>query len=250
MNYLDRALMLVEGEGKLTSEQEAELYIYELIGELEESVRQPWSEKTHLRVEELYKEMRRHAEERYEQLNSFLKKTARKVDNSCDILIDIKKLDSVMSKIERGKPAEKMTDVLRCAVLCDTDEKSKKVVESMTDTKNVIAHDPKLLGGNPWGYHGSTHLDLDINGMVVEAQVMTKKLWNVKDEAHKIYTKWRDLMGATDVNDTDEVYAKLGDKASEFFKDLTYSRWLFMVANTTKKKKGNPKKVSREYRDY
>lgn len=118
------------------------------------------------------------------------------------ILIGIKPLNSAFSKIiKRNKSAYNIGDFVRCAVLFDSGE---QVADFLKDfrrkNRNIIAdYESKEKGSDPsYGYYGSHHLDLSINGLTCEMQVMTKKLWSFKSEAHTIYNKYRDSGGVPD----------------------------------------------------
>jgi hypothetical protein len=128
------------------------------------------------------------------------------------ILVDIKKLDSFLDKvIARNKNAGDINDVLRSAILVETDDdvdevvkkirkdftvaefefKGKKEVVTRTYDEKGKEQLKKKGGDETYGYHGSYHFLVKINGMLAEIQVMTKRLWAFKNQAHKIYDQLR-----------------------------------------------------------
>ena len=116
------------------------------------------------------------------------------------VLTDIKTLGSVISKVKRGKKVEQIGDLVRGAVLFPDHASVEEFVKSFVrKNQGIIAkHEIKAHGGDlDYGYYGSQHLDLMIDGLRVELQVMTQKLWKMKHAAHVIYTKTREE-GATE----------------------------------------------------
>ena len=66
------------------------------------------------------------------------------------------------------------------------------VVKQVKKRFKIVRYDFKSKGGDKeFGYFGSHHFLADLGGMVVEIQVMSRRLWAFKEEAHKIYTKLR-----------------------------------------------------------
>jgi len=113
-----------------------------------------------------------------------------------DTLSQIKKLKGLKSKvIARGKSLVKIGDIVRGAILFETNEEVEMFISEFRRKNRAIIseYDFKAEGSDPkFGYFGSHHVDLMIDGLVVELQVMTKRLWTYKDKAHDIYTKMRD----------------------------------------------------------
>jgi ppGpp synthetase/RelA/SpoT-type nucleotidyltranferase len=153
---------------------------------------------------------------------------------SVKILVDIKGLESFVDKaINRyplqGKGASDITDVLRSAILVSNQDEVEKTVKNIKKYFTVAKHKEKIEGNDPtYGYYGSHHFYVKIGKLFSEIQVMTKKLWSYKDEAHKIYNKYRSI------KDADDRVKKL---------DIELSKQLFKTANKDKKvgrKKGKP----------
>lgn len=111
------------------------------------------------------------------------------------ILTDIKELEKIEDKaMDRGKAIIEMNDIVRGAVLFDTKADADKFVSKFMrrNSSMVAAYEEKKRGEDTeYGYYGSHHLDLNIDGMVVELQVMTRKMWSYKEAAHDIYNKYR-----------------------------------------------------------
>ena len=125
------------------------------------------------------------------------------------IITNIKPLKSVISKVKRGKSVEDIGDMVRGAVLMPDGGYVNEFVKSFVrKNAGIIAkHEIKKFGSDKnYGYYGSQHIDLVINGVKVELQVMTQKLWKMKHYAHKIYTKTREnVNGATE---SDKIQSK------------------------------------------
>lgn len=147
------------------------------------------------RLELAYKELLPAAQSIKQRLYAFLKASATGVKDA-KILIGIKPLKSVISKVvERGKPATGLSDLVRSAVLFDTYEEVKHFVDQFVKKYHayIVDKETKKAGTDKvYGYFGSFHLGVMINGLLCEIQVMTKKLWAFKDKAHQIYNRYRD----------------------------------------------------------
>jgi len=149
------------------------------------------------------------------------------------VLVDIKGVEAFIDKAinrypTQGKGAADITDVLRSAILVNTQEEVSKAVKSIKKLFTVAKHKEKKAEGDPkYGYFGSHHFYVKVGEILAEIQVMTKKLWTYKEEAHKIYNKYRS------VKDADEKIVKM---------DTKLSKRLFKIANTKKKgrRKGKP----------
>jgi hypothetical protein len=107
----------------------------------------------------------------------------------------LKSIGSIIDKvIGRGKNIMKISDLVRGAVLFkDKEEMNKWIADFRRKYSSYIdAYEFKEKGSDPtFGYYGSHHFDLKIDGLTVELQVMPAKLWKYKDTAHGIYNKWR-----------------------------------------------------------
>ena len=155
------------------------------------------------------------------------------------VLVDIKGLDSFIDKAvnrypKQGKGASNITDVLRSAVLVGSKDEVDQTVSNIKKRFTVAKHKEKKPEGDPkYGYFGSHHFYVKIGNMLAEIQVMTRKLWTYKEQAHKIYNKYRSV--------------DVADKEVEKM-DIKLSKRLFQLANTDKKKdrKGKPYLTKRE----
>lgn len=127
------------------------------------------------------------------------------------ILVDIKSKESFVDKVvNRGKAAEKITDLLRAAILLNDEKEVNDAVAQVKKDFIVAEYEKKAKGGDQeYGYYGSHHFLVDIDGMLCEIQVMTKKLWAYKKQAHKIYGKYRSG------NDANSAAAQLDKQLSK-----------------------------------
>jgi len=110
-----------------------------------------------------------------------------------------KPFESIRDKaLARGKGFMGLNDLVRGAVLFDTKEQADKFVKDFTrkNSAKVVEYEEKEKGGDTeYGYYGSHHIGMNIDGLIVEIQVMTRKLWNYKHEAHKLYKASRSRKG-------------------------------------------------------
>lgn len=123
----------------------------------------------------------------------------RKIHNAKG-LVDIKKFDSFFDKvINRGKKASEITDLLRGAILVKDDNDLEKAVKLVKKEFTVTEYEYKSKGEDKeYGYFGSHHFLVLVSGVNAEIQVMTRRLWSYKHQAHQIYTKYR---SGSDVDD-------------------------------------------------
>ncbi len=118
------------------------------------------------------------------------------VRKTTKFLYNSKPVESIVSKVfTRGKQFSKLGDLVRGALLFQDQADLDNFVKDF-ERKNgslIKAVERKEKGGDKtYGYYGSIHYDLEINGFIVELQVMTTKLWNYKHSAHEIYTANRE----------------------------------------------------------
>lgn len=126
------------------------------------------------------------------KLSRLLKRVAPK---DSKILIDIKKEDAFVDKVvNRGKAADKITDVLRSAVLVENQDELDKLIANIEKYATIYEHEVKNEHEDKeYGYHGSHHFLITIDDVLIEVQAMTKRLWAYKLPAHDIYNKWRSV---------------------------------------------------------
>lgn len=121
-------------------------------------------------------------------------------------LSDTKSLESIIDKtVYRKKQLSSINDLVRGAVLMQKKSDADSFVEDfLSKNQGIIAgYEEKIRGQDTmYGYFGSHHLDLNINGIIVELQVMTSKLWKYKEEAHVIYNNSRSKPGGADKFDS------------------------------------------------
>ena len=180
---------------------------------------QPWMNKiegkSHSEVYNVAFDMAKDAKP---ELNRILRAVA--VGKTPKVTINMKKHDSFVDKtFFRGKSFN-IDDVIRAAILVDNEDDLNATIKNIYKKTTVIEHDVKEKDiKDEFGYYGSHHfaIKLPTSGIVVELQLMTRKLWAYKKEAHKVYKKFR-----TDTGDVPEDIRK---------KELARSRQLFNLAN-------------------
>jgi ppGpp synthetase/RelA/SpoT-type nucleotidyltranferase len=109
----------------------------------------------------------------------------------------IKPSESIDDKLQRWKPAgrgiDTMFDMLRGAILVRDGEEIQDTIHRLSRGPVVAKFEHKDEPKDALGYYGSYHIDLYLPEfkVVAEVQVMTKKLWAYKKEAHRIYKEQR-----------------------------------------------------------
>lgn len=144
----------------------------------------------------------------------------------------LKPLGSLKNKVlERGKGITSIGDIVRGALLLDSEADVNDAVGAIRRRLGnmVVGYEFKEKGNDPqFGYYGSHHLDIMIDGLVVELQVMTSRLWNYKGAAHEIYNKSRtDVAKGGTVNKADKYLSKkifsMGNRPRPMKEDLDES---------------------------
>lgn len=166
----------------------------------------------------------------------------RKLRNKPKISTQIKKVESLKDKaVKRKKPLLNIGDIVRGAILFDDIDVMGDFVSDFQRKHGRIIDDYefKVKGADPtFGYYGTHHFDLILDGMIVELQVSTKKLWAYKKAAHDIYTNLRSPQARKDSRRKykdlpDSLKRVLGfspDRDSETA-DRALSKRLFSVGN-------------------
>lgn len=181
---------------------------------------QPWAKlKVKLTDEEdvirLYGNAVKYAINARDDFSRFL---SRMSSGTGKVLIDIKSSKSFVDKVvKRGKKISQIHDLLRGAILANDLKHLDAINKNIR--KKAIIHEVefKAPGNDSFGYFGSYHYKIVINGLIVEIQVMTRKLWTYKEEAHKIYDTYRSIKSF------DSITKK---------QDTAFSRKLFKIGNT------------------
>lgn len=129
----------------------------------------------------------------------------------------IKPLKSVDDKVfARGKKFSDLNDLVAGAVLFDTKEEADKFVKDFRrkNADKVKGYEEKKQAtAGEYGYYGAHHLDVEVNGYILEIQVMTKNLWGRKRVSHKIYTRTRSTGGGTEQDkEISRRYFKKGNR--------------------------------------
>lgn len=172
-------------------------------------------------LENIYDQIEDSLKQSLTEFRNVVKRELRNYRNP-KFLTQIKTLESIKDKaIRRKKGLSEINDLVRGAILLETREDVDSFVKNfMRRNKSIIVdYEKKEKGGDPeYGYFGSHHFDLDVNGYIVELQVMTRKLWSYKEAAHEIYVRTRTK----------------GDKTPF---DISLSKKLFSMGNVDKKLK-------------
>ena len=191
---------------------------------------QPWTNEIVgdklITPQEAYKIAEKYAADAQAELNRTLRLSA---VGGAKVLTDKKSEKSFIDKaFTRGKGVN-IDDVVRGAILCKTEDDLKATLKNLYKNAQIFEHEVKDDKQNEYGYYGSHHLEIRLKktGVVAEVQVMTKKLWTVKHEAHKVYTKIRSG-------------SDLSDKAKKV--ELQHSKELFNHGNRGRDIKANRKK--------
>lgn len=149
-------------------------------------------------VEEFYKKLVPFLNKVKDKFDRQIKTAIRKQPNA-KFLSGIKPISSVVDKtVNRKKSMSRMGDLVRGAVLFSTKEEADEFAHNFVrkNKSNIVEFETKERGGDKvYGYYGSHHLTLLVDGLPVEIQVMSKKLWSYKSSAHDIYTQNRSKGG-------------------------------------------------------
>jgi hypothetical protein len=135
-----------------------------------------------------------------------------------DVKAARKSLESLHDKVvKRNRPASEVHDVIRGAILTKDKEHAEKVMNKLKETGKVIKHEYKNHeeGGKESGYGGTHHAVVDLGGVQAEIQVMPKKIFKAKEDAHRIYKKYRSMKNP----EQHEDYAKDMEKSKSIFKN-------------------------------
>jgi hypothetical protein len=105
-----------------------------------------------------------------------------------DIVTNVKEATSLAEKlVKKGlTSAEGIKDVLRAALFMKDSKAIMPMVAKILASFDVVEVDFKV-GGKGNSYKGTCHLDLNLDGMIVELQVMNMMMWDFKELAHVEY---------------------------------------------------------------
>jgi len=125
------------------------------------------------------------------------------------VITNLKTLKSVISKVlHRGKDLRNVGDLVRGSILFKHTEDVDNFVEDFQRKypSLIVDTESKHKGSDEtFGYYGSHHFDLNIDGVITELQVMTKKLYDYKNVAGQIRTAHRDTLGSKGKAKEDEA---------------------------------------------
>lgn len=154
----------------------------------------------------------------------------------------IKSLKSIISKvIIRNKPLSSLGDLIRGAMLFKTEKELNEFIDDLKrhNKIKILDIDFKKKGDDKvYGYFGAYHFDIEIDGITIELQAMTERLWKYKFVAHDVYDKVRDGLKVTDdVLQYSRDLFKLGNKPKFVRESLDedtddgYNGWVILVDN-------------------
>lgn len=155
-------------------------------------------------------------------------------------LSDQKTMKSIINKaVTRKKGFGKLGDLVRGAVLFETKEQADAFVKKFVrkNGNSVIENETKERGGDKlYGYYGSSHLAVNITGITVELQVMTRKLWSYKGAAHDIYNKTRDtgVVDKFDRHQSNKLFSMGNRESVDVLPEFTYEEMHEMQFDTWK----------------
>src|SRR5665213_3323320 len=205
----------------------AEDFLFEEEGQAQTKVKQPWPDFEHKTDDRTYsqaafkKHFEKHIKPRIDKIQGQFHRTlnsASAVTKGAEVKSARKRLDSLHDKVvTRGRNASEIHDVLRGAVITKSNEDADKVINKLKDTGKVISHEHKehSQDGKSSGYGGTHHVIMNFGGVHTEVQVMPKKIFNAKKDAHKIYKKYRSLKNPESHPD----YEKDMEKSRSIFKN-------------------------------
>jgi hypothetical protein len=115
---------------------------------------------------------------------------------SIDMGHPIKTLKSLISKvINRKKSLETVNDLVRSTVIFAEDKTMQQFIGKLKRSPIISDYEFKSLGSDPvFGYFGTHHFCLMVNGIKCELQVMTNKVKAHKKVAGNIYAQYRDAI--------------------------------------------------------
>lgn len=160
---------------------------------------QPWGSTapTEQAVLATYTLAAERAEQGKPRLEALLKRAS---SGQAKIIVGIKSFESFLDKaIARGRGTDQIFDMLRGAVLTDSDAEAVKVVHALRRITKFTRIEYKDKGSDPtFGYFGSYHINIVLDGMICEVQIMTRRLWTYKAWGHEFYQQFRSNPSAPD----------------------------------------------------
>ncbi len=172
--------------------------VLENAGKPKYDANQPWGVLDNNKVAEIaagdvYHRAAKMASDKLSEFNRKLKLSTKKINNE-KILVDVKSRNSFIEKTtKRNVQANKITDLLRAAILVHLPPHVDIVKKNIEKIFTVVRHEYKTANNTAGGYYGAHHFLVNVGDdpIVAEIQLMTKRLWAYKNEAHKIYDKYK-----------------------------------------------------------
>jgi len=176
---------------------------------------------------------------KFEQIRMKLEKIAKgnlgnnKVRAGVKILSRLKSGKSIHDKaVKRGKGMLGIGDFIAGAVLLPTLDDAREYVKDFRRKQRgiIVAYEEKTKPeAGEFGYYGSHHLDLLIDGVYVELQIMTKKLWKFKEVGHEIYTDTRSKKGgpsAAEKTKSRKIFGQGNQPTNRFEECVDLTEWV------------------------
>ena len=201
---------------------------------------QPWGDVSKTNTpDDIYNKAVQMAKDNQKEFFRKVKFAARKARNAKVVTNEftIKPEKSFKGKITRTdviKKASEITDMLRTTITVESESDIELVTKAILKEFKVVNKkggyvDIKSKGKDKvFGYYGSTHFLVDMNGMTSEIQLMTKRMAAYKEEAHKFYDKYRN-----DLDKKDPTKLKVGSTLNQkdFDMDKRRSKTMFAKGN-------------------
>ena len=155
-------------------------------------------------VKKMYDEWYPEIKKRLSMFLSGMKASTKGVQNA-KYLLNIKEVDKFLDKtIDRGKDPGTITDFLRGAIIVkDNDDMDRAAKGIFKGFKKVVEFQPKDREDNKatkadqnYGAYGWVAFLVDVDGVSSEIQLATRKSWNTKSHAHRIYSQFRSVKDA------------------------------------------------------
>jgi hypothetical protein len=195
---------------------------------------QPWDDEGDL--DDIYAQILKHVDANKAEFLRKAKFVARKARNAKVYVgeFNVKSLKSFKDKVSnRDKKASQLTDVMRTSISVESAEDVEAVSKMILKTFVVVNKkgglvDAKTKGKDKdFGYYGANHFLVNMNGLVSEIIVMTKRLSSMKDEAHKFYDEHRDAVDYAKKHGT--------ELTPDVLKDMDRSKRMFAQGNRSNK---------------
>lgn len=176
-----------------------------------EDVQQPWGDLEDMDPHQQYRHLHDTASDLKQTLDRNLSLAAEKATGvkGAKVITDIKSFPSFKNKVyQRGYAPSKLTDVLRATVLVKKRSDMEEVADSIQKMFDVISYEVKSKPDNKFGFFGPHVFIVELDGVAIEVQLMTRRMKAFSKEAHKIYQKYRADSDNPEKNYSKELFRK------------------------------------------